>query len=859
MEVPECPVCLLVYNGEEVVPRVLSCGHTICESCLQQLPPYLINSVKCPECNQIAKFPAQGPSGLPKNIDLLRLIPRSTPQVAGQRKPPSSSIKNPSDGSLLGLPTDGNSRIWKDLTIPSDVIQVLQDRGESGFSLGVASSSWSCLRKNQKVGLLPLIIGDGGSSGSVIKLAYNFRIMKILDGLSKFEKDELAFLLKASATGRRACKLYGLWMDSEGRVFLVAEKFGQENPVISDGLRGGYLKKFIGCSVDSGDVMIRFSSLALEICEAVMGLHSQGIVLGFLSPPCFGFDEYGHALIDISDSILEKKGIKDAFLFSRVCRSEEDFSDFVIKQIFISPEAFKRLYCENFGVRSSKTNSNRSDANFELEASFSCKSDVWSLACMLISLLLGDSIFDVFLSGYYGHCFAESRERIGVSVGDYTSCVKRELVDMTSRFGAKFEKLHHVLFKCLDHDVNARPQMSDVWKCLKAITSGCGSDELQIQFQHENIECCLVLGHLYSIHSYNSSWQRDKGPMLDGQVSLVDGLSLNSEFCSNVNIGQTSEACAGVNVAQPFDHKVVEQVPNDGGKTVTLRGHLDCITGLAIGGGYLLTSSFDKTVRMWSLQDFCHVRTVNYHAHRVTAIVVLDMYEPLCISADSGGYIYVWTLDPQPGQEPLKNWREHSDWRYSGVHSLALSGLDVLYSGSGDKSIKAWSLKDYNLMCAMTGHKSVVSSLSVNSGILYSGSWDGSVRLWWMSDHSPLMVLEENSPIATSSVLSLFVNQDIVVSGHENGLLKIRKIRTGRPPTRQDTVDSAFWKTTASSGHDIGSGVPSCPASPEIRKRDTHSCVSCVSPVTNTLGGTRLLVFFYTRACGWFVATVGSA
>lgn len=87
------------------------------------------------------------------------------------------------------------------------------------------------------------------------------------------------------------------------------------------------------------------------------------------------------------------------------------------------------------------------------------------------------------------------------------------------------------------------------------------------------------------------------------------------------------------------------------------------------------------------------MRTVNYHAHRVTAIVVLDMYEPLCISADSGGYIYVWTLDPQPGQEPLKNWREHSDWRYSGVHSLALSGLDVLYSGSGDKSIKAWSLK----------------------------------------------------------------------------------------------------------------------------------------------------------------------
>ncbi|XP_031504042.1 uncharacterized protein LOC116266798 [Nymphaea colorata] len=777
MEVPECPVCLLVYNGEEAVPRVLSCGHTICEPCLQQLPPYLPNSIKCPECNQVAKFPAQGPSGLPKNIDLLRLIPHSTSQKTAQRAPPSSSIKNSSDGSLFGLPTDRSCRSWKDLTVPSDVIQVLDEKGDSDISLGVASSSWSCLRKNQNVGLLPLLIGDGGSSGSVIRLTYGLRILKILDGLSRFEKDELTFLLKASAMGRRVCKLYGLWMNSDGRVFLVFERFRLENRSILDGLRGGCLVKPIGCSPDSRDVMVRFSSLALEICEAVMVLHSQGIVLGFLSPVCFGFDEYGHVLIDLSNSLLEKKRIQEAFLGSMVDRSEEDeFDDLVSKQIFISPEAFKRLYSENLGAGSSTTNLNHSDAKFELEASFSCKSDVWSLACMLIKLILEDPFVDEFLSGYYGYCFAESRESIGVGVGDYMSCIKRKVADMAPIFGAKFEELHNVLSKCLDLDVDTRPQMSDVWKGLKAITYGCGSDELQVQFQHEKVEWCLVLAHLYSVHRCsNSSQQRDKGSMLDkvDQVALVDGSGLNSESCSNVNIGHTSEGCRRVTVTQTFDDKVVEQIPNDGGKTITLRGHLDCITGLAIGGGYLLSSSFDKTVRMWSLQEFCHVRTVNYHAHRVTAIVVLDMDEPLCITADSGGGIYVWALDPQLEQEPLKTWREHSDWRYSGVHSLAVSGLDVLYSGSGDKSIKAWSLKDYSLMCAMTGHKSVVSSLSVNNGILYSGSWDGTVRLWWISDHSPLMVLEDDPPIAISSVLSLSVNQDIAVAGHENGLLKI--------------------------------------------------------------------------------------
>ncbi|CAL5384086.1 unnamed protein product [Camellia sinensis] len=157
--------------------------------------------------------------------------------------------------------------------------------------------------------------------------------------------------------------------------------------------------------------------------------------------------------------------------------------------------------------------------------------------------------------------------------------------------------------------------------------------------------------------------------------------------------------------------------------SVTFKGHLDCISGLTVGGGFLFSSSFDKTVHVWSLQKLF----------------------------------------------------EQKDWRYSGIHALAISGTGYLYTGSGDKSIKAWSLLDYSLPYTMNGHKSVVSTLAVCNGVLYSGSWDGTVRLWCLSDHSPLTVLGEDVPGNVTFVLSLGTYGDALVVAHENGCMKLKK------------------------------------------------------------------------------------
>lgn len=70
-EPPECPVCLQPYDSTSTTPRVLACGHSACDNCLPRLPQPFPHTVRCPACTQLVKF--QGPSSLPKNIDLLRL------------------------------------------------------------------------------------------------------------------------------------------------------------------------------------------------------------------------------------------------------------------------------------------------------------------------------------------------------------------------------------------------------------------------------------------------------------------------------------------------------------------------------------------------------------------------------------------------------------------------------------------------------------------------------------------------------------------------------------------------------------------------------------------------------------------
>ncbi|KAI5071910.1 hypothetical protein GOP47_0014161 [Adiantum capillus-veneris] len=78
MQMPDCPVCWDLFDDGARMPRILRCGHTVCESCLEYLP---VDSrlgqrcLLCPECRSPCLW--RGVRELPKNFILLRAMNKS--------------------------------------------------------------------------------------------------------------------------------------------------------------------------------------------------------------------------------------------------------------------------------------------------------------------------------------------------------------------------------------------------------------------------------------------------------------------------------------------------------------------------------------------------------------------------------------------------------------------------------------------------------------------------------------------------------------------------------------------------------------------------------------------------------------
>ncbi|XP_037548143.1 E3 ubiquitin-protein ligase TRIM32 [Nematolebias whitei] len=71
-EVLECPICLETYNYEQLRPKLLQCGHTVCRLCLEKLLANTINGVRCPFCSKVSRMSSI--SQLADNLTVLKII-----------------------------------------------------------------------------------------------------------------------------------------------------------------------------------------------------------------------------------------------------------------------------------------------------------------------------------------------------------------------------------------------------------------------------------------------------------------------------------------------------------------------------------------------------------------------------------------------------------------------------------------------------------------------------------------------------------------------------------------------------------------------------------------------------------------
>lgn len=310
--------------------------------------------------------------------------------------------------------------------------------------------------------------------------------------------------------------------------------------------------------------MVAFAMMAMEMCEAVMSLHSECIVCGCLLPDCFVFDEHGHCILDLSRVLVCGKRIREKISHTSVSDSA----------VFASPEAYFSLHG---GVSAA-------DCGFNDLISYG--SDVWSLACIMATILFGDPMLGKELFQGFCDVFCGGADRnLAQILFDHYEVWREKVVSKLEALllETKLESLLEVLKSSLSYQPQNRPQVKELWCCIRSlvtknqVASLAAMDAAKVK---ERIVSFLIIGDMCSMPSETNSLSTKLG--IDG--ALVNDF-IGAQDCSSRHLSESVKQ-------DRVNAEHTEGLDDDDFKSVSIEAHNDCITALAVGGKKLQTSLF---------------------------------------------------------------------------------------------------------------------------------------------------------------------------------------------------------------------------------------------------------------------------
>jgi len=195
-------------------------------------------------------------------------------------------------------------------------------------------------------------------------------------------------------------------------------------------------------------------------------------------------------------------------------------------------------------------------------------------------------------------------------------------------------------------------------------------------------------------------------------------------------------------------------------------------------GNLLASASFDKTVKVWDINTLSLKYTFN-HTNTPEAIVPLDDDGLQMACSDKAGEIIIYDLT---NGDTLFKFKNHS----GSVTSLTFNKrLNLLASGSSDKSIKIWDLANaeslkFTLDSSLGGHTGWIRSLVYlvdDDTLLASGADDTTIKIWDVLGGTLKFTLEGHS----NSIWSLAsMGRNLLASGSNDGFVKIWNLSNGK-------------------------------------------------------------------------------
>ena len=184
-----------------------------------------------------------------------------------------------------------------------------------------------------------------------------------------------------------------------------------------------------------------------------------------------------------------------------------------------------------------------------------------------------------------------------------------------------------------------------------------------------------------------------------------------------------------------------------------LQAHTDPVTCVAITSDdkYIVSGSWDNTVRIWNLQSKTQKSVLQGHTKWVTSVSITSDNKYI-VSASNDDTVRIWNIE-QEIQEGVIQGEEGC------ILSVAVtSDSKYIITGGYDSTLIIWSFQKKSQEAILEGHTDSILILVTTSDSKYaiSGSDDKTIRIWDIQDRKQEAILEGHS----NQVTGLAVTSD---------------------------------------------------------------------------------------------------
>eukprot|EP00921_Rhytidocystis_pertsovi_P023526 GHVQ01037633.1.p1 GENE.GHVQ01037633.1~~GHVQ01037633.1.p1 ORF type:complete len:760 (+),score=110.44 GHVQ01037633.1:304-2583(+) len=211
------------------------------------------------------------------------------------------------------------------------------------------------------------------------------------------------------------------------------------------------------------------------------------------------------------------------------------------------------------------------------------------------------------------------------------------------------------------------------------------------------------------------------------------------------------------------DGKALEFEVLSGRVMKAFTGHTGPVSTLILSGEFLLSGSWDATVRVWNRRTSDIIYELSGHSYAATVGVLKESDEAeemVILTGSQDKAIRFW----KGGKETLCLNEAHQDI----VRSISGMGEEGFLTASNDGEIKWWSTEGI-LVATLLGHTSFVFDIKYSEKEVLSASDDCSVKVWDVGRCDPMQSILHEASVWQVNRLS---NGDII-SCSEDCLLRI--------------------------------------------------------------------------------------